>query len=310
MTTPTGKKLLVALDCSQRSIDTVKDVAQMPSLCRMQIHLFHVFAGIPEIHWDFNQEAAVGDTASLDAWESQQRANIETHLEKCREILLARDISPENIHIQIKRRKRGVALDILDEAANGYAAVVMRKRGLSKLDGLVMGGTTQRLLDSACNIPLIFAGRKPGNPRVLIGFDGSDNSYRAVDFACTMLDSESHSVTLVTVLRTYPGDDHQVSGKSAFKGLMQLPLDPVNRHLSRASKRLHAAGFSADRVKTHIEMEAVSRAGTLLDLAAKEDLGTIIVGRRGHSILEDFNLGRVSSKIIQLGTEQAVWVVN
>jgi nucleotide-binding universal stress UspA family protein len=56
--------------------------------------------------------------------------------------------------------------------------------------------------------------------------------------------------------------------------------------------------------------EAASRAGTIVELAEKEEAGTIVAGRRGHSTVRDFTIGRVSSKILQLSSGQAVWIVN
>ena len=48
----------------------------------------------------------------------------------------------------------------------------------------------------------------------------------------------------------------------------------------------------------------------LLDEAAKGGYGTIVLGRRGISRTEQFLMGRVSNKVIQLAKEMAVWVVN
>ncbi len=305
------KKLLVVVDGSRRSIDTVRYLARMPSFCRMQIHLFNVFTAIPETYWDLEREpAAISNVSQLHAWESQHRSTIEEHMRQCKEILLAQDVHPKNIHTRIYNRKKGVARDIMTEARKGYAAVVLRRRGMTRLQKMVMGSTALKLLNGLEDIPLVFAGNRPGNPRILIAFDGSENAFRAVDFACAMLVPGHHSVTLVSVLRTYSADETQETRNSAVKDVIQLPLDPPNHRLSQATARIRACGFEEDMVQTKILSYSSSRAGTIIDLAIQEDFGTIIVGRRGHSSVGKFSFGRVSNKILQLSAPCSVCVVN
>jgi hypothetical protein len=38
--------------------------------------------------------------------------------------------------------------------------------------------------------------------------------------------------------------------------------------------------------------------------------GTIVMGRKGYSEVGEFELGRVTNKVIQLAGTMAVWVVN
>ncbi|MEJ2038815.1 MAG: universal stress protein [Desulfosarcinaceae bacterium] len=311
MSTVDEKKLLVTLDDSRRAVDTVRYLAQMPSFSRMQLHFFHTFAGVPETYWDLQREpSALKNVSALHAWETQHRAAIEKHLEKCRDILLAHDVHPKNIHVHIRKRKRGVARDIIAEAAKGYEAVVLRRRGLTRLQSLVMGSTALKLLNGLTGIPLVFAGRMPGNPRVLIACDGSNNALRAVDFAGKTLVPGHHTVIVASVMRTYAIDDLAEEAPATVKNLTQMPLDVLQQKLEEAVDKLRNRGFAADAVETRIVTEAVSRAGTIVELAEKEEAGTIVVGRRGHSKVREFAIGRVSSKILQLSSGQAVWVVN
>ena len=43
--------------------------------------------------------------------------------------------------------------------------------------------------------------------------------------------------------------------------------------------------------------------------AAREDFGTIALGRRGLSKVVTFDMGRVSNKLIHLAHNRAVWIV-
>ena len=52
-----------------------------------------------------------------------------------------------------------------------------------------------------------------------------------------------------------------------------------------------------------------SRAKALIEKAQKTDCGSIIVGRRGISQVEDFNIGRVCQKVLHRAKDIAVWIV-
>jgi nucleotide-binding universal stress UspA family protein len=77
-----------------------------------------------------------------------------------------------------------------------------------------------------------------------------------------------------------------------------------------ASSRLETAGLSRSRITTRLATEVRSRAGAIIEEALKGGYGTIAVGRRGISYVEEFSMGRVSNKIIHLAKELAVWVVS
>jgi nucleotide-binding universal stress UspA family protein len=277
----------------------------------MQIHLMHVFSGVPESYWDLEREpAAISNIPELHAWESQHRTAIEKHMQTCREILLAHDVHPKNIHVNISKRKVGVARDIMNEARKGYAALVLRRRGMTRLQKLIMGSTAQKLLNGMHDVPLIFASRKPHSPRVLLAFDGSENAFRAVDFTCSMLMPAHHSVILASILRADMHEETIESGATAVKDHLQSDLDLVSRRVDQAVARFHACGFSQDAVQSRIISDSFSRAASILDLAAKEDCNTIVVGRKGYSKVQDFTVGRVSQKILQLGASYTVWIVS
>ncbi|MFY9704404.1 MAG: universal stress protein, partial [Desulfobacterales bacterium] len=56
MATKKQKKILVALDGSERSMLTVKYITKMTPFEDMKIVLFNVFSGVPESYWDLERE--------------------------------------------------------------------------------------------------------------------------------------------------------------------------------------------------------------------------------------------------------------
>ncbi|MGD9208351.1 MAG: universal stress protein, partial [Syntrophobacterales bacterium] len=78
----------------------------------------------------------------------------------------------------------------------------------------------------------------------------------------------------------------------------------------KATSRLENAGFRRNQITTRTATGVLSRAGALIQYALKGEYGTIVVGRRGLSEVEEFPMGRVSNKVIHMARELAVWVVN
>ena len=55
--------------------------------------------------------------------------------------------------------------------------------------------------------------------------------------------------------------------------------------------------------------EKTSRANGVCMEADTLGAGTIIVGRRGTTVVEDFAMGRVTRKILCLAFNKAIWIV-
>lgn len=311
MTLASIKRMLVAIDGSDRSIRTVKYLANFSSLRNAEINLFHVFNAIPESHYDLAGEpAGIKMGGQLAAWESDQRNRMEKHMEKCRKILLAADFHPQRVVITMRNRKHGIARDIVAASHSGYDAVVLRRRGMSRLTGLVLGSVAYKLLNTIDSVPLVFAGRRSFNKKILIGMDTSENAMHAVDFVGHMADGYDYEIVLVNVMRGLGAWDFPVSVKADIESDSDVLQSEIREVFATATERLVAAGFDPQKVRAEIVRDVPSRAGALVEMAEREDCRTIVVGRRGLSQASAFVIGRVSPKVLQIGRKQHVWIVN
>ena len=73
--------------------------------------------------------------------------------------------------------------------------------------------------------------------------------------------------------------------------------------------RLRAIKGEMKHTPIQMLLRGQSRAGTIVDQARRGGYGTIVVGRKGVTRVEEFFMGRVSSKVLQLAKDMAVWVV-
>ena len=306
-----NNKLLVAVDGSERALRTAKYLASMPAFFNLQVNLFNVFAGVPESYYDLRREpASVNVTAGLYSWEKLQRGQIEQHLQKCRNILLSADYNPAKVRTTVQKRRVGIARDIIAESKKDYCAVVIRRRGMGGLQGLILGSVALKLLNGIDSIPIIFAGRKTNHRRVLIAVDGSENAMRAVDFVANTLCGFDYSVGLVTVLRSVMQPESDVSTDSDLQNSLDEVEPEVRRSLNKAQERLITAGFDASALSLEIVRNASSRAVAIVDVAEQGGFDTIVLGRRGLSRVQQFFAGRVSTKVLQIGRKHHVWIVS
>ena len=106
-------------------------------------------------------------------------------------------------------------------------------------------------------------------------------------------------------LKTVPEYQHIFSSKEYTR----VAVKEVASMLTAAQTKLIDMGLKADKVSTQIDEQAISRAGKIVDKAQQEDFGTIVMGRRGHSHVRDFFIGRVTNKVIHIARDRTVWVV-
>lgn len=295
-----SKRLLLALDGSERSLQTVRYAGEEQAFKGMRIVLLHVFNAIPEAYYDLEKEPkSVKIVRQVRSWEASQKKEIREYMEKARRMLIESGHADTALDIKICNRKRGIARDIIAEAQKGYNAILIRRRGTTALKNVVVGSVTNKLMEKLNFLPILVAGKKPVNQKVLIAADGSPCATRAVRFvADTIGHLKGYQVRLMVVVRG-GSDGISLDGKG-------LSTEHI---FKEAAGILTAAGFPEENISTKVVSGAMSRAGAIVTHAGKGHWGTIVVGRRGLSRVKDFFMGRVSNKTVHAGRLDTVWIV-
>ncbi len=127
---------------------------------------------------------------------------------------------------------------------------------------------------------------------VVVGTDGSESSFAAVDRAAAV--AADAGATLVLACAYYPADQKDVAAAAdalrdeAYQVVGSAPADDS---LSRAADRAAAAGAT--------EVERVAEVGapvdTLLKIVRRHDADLLVVGNRGLNSLAGRLLGSVPS---------------
>jgi len=304
-------KLLMAVDGSEQSLNAVRYIAGTFPSRRTEVVLFHVRADVPEAFLDLRKDAAFRSVVlSTSAWENQTRKNLDAFMERSRDILLTSGFVEEKVRIRIQDRKQGIARDILAESKNAYDAAVFGRVGVSKVKDFLLGSVVYKLVGKMPHIPIVVVGGDPAPRKVLMGYDASEGAKRAISSLAALMDPAGCSVTLCHITRHL---NIHMGGERVFSPLNERHwLDEANSemipYIREAKNQLVAAGFATADIGVEILDEEVSRASRLVKNAKAGGMGTIVLGRRGLSVVEEFLLGRVSTKTLQMADTQAVWI--
>lgn len=293
------KRILLAVDGSEQAFEAVRYVNRLLPPNRMEVVLFHVMTRVPESFWDMEKEPTLrqklGDTG---AWESQQKKEIQEFMEKARCLFLDQNIPEDAVSIKIRERKVGIARDIIHESQKDYDGVVVGRWGMSMLKDFLWGSIANKLIGRLINIPLCVVGGTSQIGKILMAIDASEGAMRALDYIGAMVDTSHWEVTLFHAIREFDTEELHRAEKS-----MASVFETASRHLEEA-------GFNRNQIDLKTVTGVHSRAAVIITEALKGGYGTIVVGRRGLTNVEEFIMGRVSNKVIHMAREMAVWVVS
>ncbi len=304
-----NKKILVLIDGSDRSKLTIGYITDVETFKRNKIVLYHVYSEIPECYWDMdNDPTRPNALKGFEAWKKEKLEAIEAFMQEAKSRLVEAGFSEKDIKIKIHKREKGIARDILDEAAGGYDAVILRRRGMGTIKSITLGSVSSKLLSKFPDVPILLAGRRPHNNKVLIAVDGSPSSAQAVNFIGKYFGQYDYSAELFHAIRC-GGALNPVSPDYMPAEVMTLIQEEVMRKIEELKKKLIKAGFDEEKVSGKVLNGVESRAEEIVREAESGEFGTIVIGRKGISRVQDFFMGRVSYKVIHSGRDFTVWVV-
>lgn len=128
--------------------------------------------------------------------------------------------------------------------------------------------------------------------KILVGYDGSENSGRALAKAVQVAAATGAKLRVLVVINTTP------PGYGPYS--TYYPQEFVDEMFDSANKSLDQAIKDASATIKDVSglVEEGHPAERLLDLAKKEGVDLVVVGRRGISGFERLLLGGVSSSVV------------
>ena len=308
------KKILIAVDGSPHSTHSLRYLGQ----------LFHQ---LPDIHFHLLSlvPASSAGSAARD-WLTEAEL-LNTVSPATRNLLVAQKkymlqatdtlrrlgIAEEQIHTSVTLSQRSVALDIIHEARQGkYDALLIGRRGIGKLEEMIMGSVSATILEKCHDVPLWIIDGQVNSHKFLVPVDGTCHSLRAIDhLAFILADNPSAEVTLF-YSKALLGDHPTIEPKDFYAVWGE---EWCEEHLRRPDSLFHGpkqilidAGFPAERIFWLETFMGIDPSRQILRQALIDDFGTIVMGRRGEAASKGIFRG-VSDRVLLMAEEVAIWII-
>lgn len=151
------QKILVAFDDSKNAMRGVEFTAKSFTPDH-KVTLFSVIPDTTAACEIFSPELTTYFLSQREIFCSMQdkkRELVDEALAKAKQLLLDAGFPQDNIAVKVAPQKKGVARDIIDEAASGYDIIVIGRRGLSTIKEFFLGSVSQKVINSAGDISVV-----------------------------------------------------------------------------------------------------------------------------------------------------------
>ena len=307
------KKLLVALDGSVYSSNTLHYLERLfAGIDNIQLHLLTVLTCNPSE--TASQWLDKSDLLStLNSEEQKRYAAAKKFLNKAVERLGRNDIGPERVTTEVKISTTSPAAEVLNVARKGmFDALVLGRRGISKLEEFIMGSVSNTMFEKCRDVPIWVVDGKVDSRKFLVPVDGSHFTLNAVDHLCFILQDNPYAE--ITLFHS----------AAMFAQKRDLGMDYCNRLLSREWCQAHCndkdayflaprqmlinSGISPERIHRFETKKGMYPSRQIVRQALIDDFGTIVMGRRAKESSKGV-LGSVTEKVMAMSVNTAVWIV-
>jgi nucleotide-binding universal stress UspA family protein len=305
--------ILVAVDGTDRSMNTVDYLSRILAPKNVSIELYHVLADAPESFFDWGEEERTAAYASeIEKWRSSRRIQIDRFMDEARKTFVNAGFPSGSVSTTVQPRNVGIARDIIRKSSQGFAAVVIGRKGFGTLPEFMLGSIAAKLADTVAHVPLAIVGGQPETRKVLVAVDRSRAVRKGLDQLSPLLVRTFEDILLCHIVRPlsepHPARTPYFSSRDEAHWVDENSRKIIPT-LVEVRQRLSQVGFDQKSLRTAILKEKTSRAEGLWGEAGTLGAGTIIIGRRGATTVEEFSMGRVTRKILYMAFEKAIWII-
>ncbi|MBU3949228.1 MAG: universal stress protein [Proteobacteria bacterium] len=307
------KKIVIAVDDSIYSKHSVKYAANVSKV-------------IPDISYTlFNVQDSISQYIIDEAKKNMQIQNelnriikkneAASHriLVKYKDFMINSGIDANRIEIGSQPKLQCAAKDILDFGQkHPYDAIVVGRRGFSRIQKTFMGSVTSNILEHCTAVPVWLTDGTITSSKIMVAMDGSLSSMRAIDhLAFIVSNSDTADITLYYVIPKMKMIGAKNTGKN--KNDIDKIIEKSSRHniehvFLKAKTLLEKAGLRENQIHFKFSSRFLNPGKAIINESEKGNYGTIVVGRSGIS--KSIFMGSVSRYVINHISNRAVWVVS
>ncbi len=233
-------------------------------------------------------------------------------LEKGKEVLVRAGVAPEAIELISQTRVLGLAKDVIEHARkNLYDAVVVGRRGLSRLQQIFMGSVSAKIAEHCTDVPVWVVDEGRRAQRLLVAVDNSSVALNIVDYMCRICAgmSDMH-FTFYHVPHAI--EDQDLNPLSSISPEIDSLIAQGEKQLMEnfwpeASRRMRNAGFDSNQIELLKPVKTAKIGKMILEAAGSLGCETIVLGRRGSH--QAYYFGSVSRYVTERSVDRAVWLV-
>jgi nucleotide-binding universal stress UspA family protein len=311
----TPRKILIAVDGSRHALDAVTYVARNCAHGALAVDLLHVMPQSPEeVFWQvpLDEDFMIRMKEKYDQCRETWQREARQFLDVCSSVLASAGFRKDSIRLILQEYREGVARDIIAQARKGYAAVVVGRRGLGKMESRLLGSVSNKVVEQVLEIPVWVIGGDIRLGKILLAVDASENSRRAADYVAGFARVSGEPITLYHVIKEAGlgfGQSAVQFYEDIEKELMAGLEKGAREMFSHYRARLQEIGIKAEQISTKCMVGSLGRAVDIIREAREGGYGTIVLGRRGISKIREFLMGRVTTKVLNGAEGLAVWIV-
>jgi nucleotide-binding universal stress UspA family protein len=308
------RKILVPVDGSPHSFNALRYIKQL-------------FTGQPNIKFHLLTIVTCESLSAGKEWleeiellntlspQTRKRySSAKRYMKKAEELMMNMGFSPKQLSSEVILSRVGVSQDILQLGRKGlYDAILIGRRGLSKLEELVMGSISQTLIEEDHDVPFWLVDGKVDSRKFLVPVDGTPHSLKSLDHLAFILkDNPNAEITLFHSSAMFA--NQCVIEPEHFYG--QWGTEWCNLHLSGSDSLFHAPeqllienGFPANKIYRINSRAGFEPAQQILRQALVHDFGTIVIGRRSKNVHHKGIFRGVSDRVMFMADQVSVWIV-
>lgn len=202
------------------------------------------------------------------------------------------------------------AREIIRTAQEGnFTTIIMARRGLSELMGVLLGSVTNKVVLSAVGQTVYIVGQKVLEenkcpvPKILVPIDGSKYSLRGIEHAACLARELKQNIGSITLLR--------IINLAFYETRLLEGIDPeeeTKKIFQEAQKTFAEISMTEGLVTT--KMRVGRPAEEIMKEAEEGKYNLIIMGRKGRAALKNLILGGVSTTVIQRCMNPTIAIVS
>ena len=314
MTKNPEKMIVVPIDGSENALKSLDYIVRVfGPKHSLRVSLVYLMPKLPPILVEEGRKnrETMNQLREIEKRNSQMAEGI---LTDAKDRMMNIGFTKKTVEAVFRNIETGVARDICSWAEKNKKAdaIIITSRGRSRMQAFFTGEIAHKVLEFVKVCPVWMVKGRVKSKDVLLAIDNSENALRAIGHAGFMLSGTDVNVTIFhskrdlrrfvpkEVLQEFPGVQKFWQRKAG---------EALAPYMEKAREMLIQAGLAENQIFVKLVDGSHSVARDILEEAEENAIGTIVLGKKGHSGVKDYSMGSTTKKVLDSASDMAVCIV-